>query len=353
MVAVGLFCAIIATACGGGDGAVAAVVVTNVVPSATAQLSPSPSATVSLEPQVIVSLPAPLVQTSETPTAEATQTPDMATPTIEESPTATEPPPTFTPPPPPPPVPGEHFRFARPVPPSGPVWTDKTYPYGSTRGGLLRPHTGVEFIVPEGTPVLAVAPGIVRVAGSDAADVVGPQPNFYGNVIVIELDDSVGGQSLFTLYGHLSEVQVEVGQRVTTGEVLGLSGSTGVADGPHLHFEVRQGANRYDSTRNPLLWLLPLGETGVVAGRITWQSGSKAEQVPIALVRLDAPSPYAATTSYAPGEPNADDVLGENFVLDDVIPGYYQVIVGDETRRVTTEMWVFPGRLNIIDIVMN
>lgn len=289
------------------------------------------------------------IQTSTPPVADSSPAAlDADTP----SPTPTAPPPTFTPPPPPPLVEGEKLWLPRPVPSSGPTWTDKTYPYGSTRGGLLRPHTGVEFGVPAGTPVLATAAGTVIAAGNDATVSYGPQTDFYGNLVIIELAGQTAGSSVFTLYGHLSEVSVTVGQVVTTGEVVGLSGSTGVADGPHLHFEVRVGQNSYQSTRNPLLWLAPLRETGVVAGRITGPGGNLLYEAPLTLLRVDAPAPYAATTSYATGEPNSDGTLGENFAVDDVIPGFYQAIVDTGERRFTADLWVYPGRVNWVEIVV-
>ena len=272
--------------------------------------------------------------------------PNTAAPTT--PPTATAPPPTFTPPPPPPSLAGEHLLWPRPVPLASQMWTDKSYPYGSTRGGALRPHTGVEFGVGAGTPVLAVAPGTVVAAGNDAQLAYGPQTDFYGNLVIVELE---GGAPTFVLYGHLSEVSVAVGQTVAAGDVLGLSGATGVADGPHLHFEVRVGANDYSATRNPLLWLVPLPQTGVVAGRVVSPSGELLHEAPITLRRVDAPAAYTATTSYALGEPNSDGI-DENFAVDDVVGGFYEVIVDNGRRRFTTELWVYPGRINWVELVV-
>lgn len=306
---------------------------------------------------VIGTLPPPAI-IATIPATETRITNPKGTPTSSpipatiKPPTETPIPPTFTPPPPPPVVEAEHFWFQRPVPGSGPAWTDKTYPYGSTRGGTLRPHTGVEFQVPEGTPVLAAAEGTVRVAGNDSAVIYGPQLNFYGNLVIIESNRLAGSSPVFQLYGHLSEITVSEGQFVTAGEVVGYSGATGVADGPHLHFEVRVGENTYIATRNPLLWLNPLPQTGVVLGRVIWPSGELAQEAPVTLIRIDGPSPYTATTTYAAGEPNQDGFFDENFVVDDVIPGYYQVIVGSGSDQRTTEMWVFPGRTNFVEIIL-
>ncbi len=322
-------------------------------PSPTAELvAPAPVVTPTLgqpQPVIVATIAAPPSPTSAptaTPTIEA-----LSTPGIEEIPPTETPQPTFTPPPPPPAVAGEQLWLQRPVPMSGPAWTDKAYPYGSTRGGALRPHTGVEFVVPVGTPVLAVSSGTVVVAGNDATVAYGPQENFYGNLVVIELDSN-GATPLFALYGHLSEVLVAPGQRVARGDMLGLSGASGVADGPHLHLEIRVGQNDYASTRNPLLWLEPLPQTGVVAGRIVAPDGQLLFEAPISLVRVDATAPYTATTSYAQGEPNSDLTLGENFVMDDVVPGFYQAIVETGGRRFTADLWVYPGRVNWVEMVV-
>jgi murein DD-endopeptidase MepM/ murein hydrolase activator NlpD len=228
-------------------------------------------------------------------------------------------------------------------------WTDKVYPYGSTRGGTLQPHHGVEFAVGSGTPVLAAGPGTVVFAGDDLTTVVGPATDFYGNVVVID-HGPAGAGAVYTLYGHLAEVDVVAGESVVAGQPIGLSGDSGVAYGPHLHFEVRVGANRYDVTRNPLLWLVPLGGTGVVAGRVTWPDGAAAVETPLVLRRVDGSAPYTATTSYAAAGLNADATCGENFVVDDVVPGYYEIQAGDSGP--TAELWVYPGRLTLIDLVL-
>jgi murein DD-endopeptidase MepM/ murein hydrolase activator NlpD len=323
------------------------------LPSAPAE--PLPTEEVTLPPPAVAATFSPpstpvykIPAAPETPTPQPTQ---LSTTTID--PTSTPIPPTFTPPPPPPVAEGEHLWFQRPVPGSSPSWTDKTYPYGSTRGDTLRPHTGVEFLVPEGTPILAVSPGTVRFAGNDSGVAYGPHPDFYGNLVIIEAQTTFGGLPVYQLYGHLSEVLVSEGQGVIAGEVIGLSGSTGVADGPHLHFEVRLAQNSYQSTRNPLLWLLPLPQTGVVLGQVVWPDGSPVYEAPVTLFRVDATSPYTATTTYAAGEPNQDHIFNENFAIDDVIPGYYEVIVGEGSNRISTEMWVYPGRTNSIEITLS
>ncbi len=284
---------------------------------------------------------------------EITPTAVADAPEVTETAVATEtmtPPPTYTPPALPFTSNDDHYWLQRPIPEGGTVWTDKSYSYGSTRGGSLSPHHGVEFYVPTGTQVLAAASGTVIVAGSDADVAYGPQTNFYGNLVVIQLDSTLDGRPVFNLYGHLSQVQVSEGQQVAALDPIALSGATGVADGPHLHFEVRVGQNSYDSTRNPLLWLYPFPDYGTVAGRIIRPNGSLVEEAPISLRRIDAPSRYLAATSYAGTTVNPDDQWQENFALDDVPAGYYEITIGSGKTKVTQELWVFPYRTSFVEI---
>jgi murein DD-endopeptidase MepM/ murein hydrolase activator NlpD len=261
--------------------------------------------------------------------------------------------PTFTPPPSPESTSLEHLWLSRPVPQDTTVWTDKAYPYGTTKGGTLRPHHGVEFNVPANTEVLAAANGIVRIASDDRLRLLGATQDFYGNVVVIEHDFTLNGQPVFTLYGHLSEILVEEGQEVEAREVIALSGSSGVADGAHLHFEVRVGENDYQSTRNPLLWLYPFPDRGVVAGTVSWPDGTLAAEVPLALRRLDALSPYRATTTYNLEGVNPDDGFLENFAFDDIEVGFYELSAGSKPNEVEVTFWVYPYQTTSLAIVLD
>lgn len=282
-------------------------------------------------------------------TAAVTNTPIPDTPV----PTNTATPlPTFTPPALPNTPEWEHYWFRRPIATGGTVWTNKTYPYGSTLGGRLRIHHGVEFDVALGTEVLAVASGTVRVAGNDLDTAYGPETNFYGNLVVIEHDSLYEGQPVYSLYAHLLGVNVGVGQEVDALQVIGFSGKSGIADGPHLHFEVRVGQNDYLSTRNPLLWLVPFPDKGTVAGRVVWPDGSVVHEAPVTLNRIDGESPYYATTSYAVGDINVDEGWDENFVIDDVNVGYYEVIVNTGETKYKVETWVYPYQTSFVEIVL-
>lgn len=270
--------------------------------------------------------------------------------TTSKAPPTTTPLPTFTPPALPKTSPWEHYWLRRPVPEGGTVWTDKAYPYGSNRGGTLRTHHGVEFNVPQGTQVSAAASGTVVIAGDDQEVQLGAMPDFYGNVVVIEHDTVWDGQPVYSLYGHLSQILVSVGQDVLAQDIIAHSGASGVADGPHLHFEVRVGENSYQHSRNPLLWLYPFPDRAVVAGLITSAGGSPARDVPVTLRRIDAPSPYAATTTYSDDSVNPDEKWLENFVIDDVSAGYYELSVGTGKDKTKAEFWVYPYQTAFVEI---
>ena len=88
-------------------------------------------------------------------------------------------------------------------------------------------HTGVDFAVPVGTDVLAVADGVVANANWGSA---------YGTQIVQALSDGT-----YVIYAHLSESLVKPGDKVKKGQQIGESGNTGNSTGAHLHFERRNG----------------------------------------------------------------------------------------------------------------
>jgi murein DD-endopeptidase MepM/ murein hydrolase activator NlpD len=88
-----------------------------------------------------------------------------------------------------------------------------------------RPHTGLDIGLNTGDPIHAAFDGVVRIARYNGG---------YGNMVLIRHYNN-----LETLYGHMSELKVKVGQVVKAGDVIGLGGSTGHSTGPHLHFECR------------------------------------------------------------------------------------------------------------------
>jgi len=267
-----------------------------------------------------------------TPTSTSTSTP---TPT-----------PTKTPGPP-----QDHYWLERPIGPEGQVQVSRFYPYGTTAGGRYFLHHGVDIENPSGTPVLAVASGTVIVAGTDQAEVYGLQPDFYGQLVVVQLAREFHEQPVFVLYGHLSLVTARVGQRVTTGDVLGEVGMTGVAIGPHLHFEVRVGANTYADTRNPELWLKPLPGHGTIAGQLLDAEGNPIPEVVINFHRAEEPDGrWREACTYASDEVNPDEEWGENFVMGDVPAGSYVLNTRVDGRLYTQEVTVEAGRTSLVII---
>lgn len=101
-----------------------------------------------------------------------------------------------------------------------------------------RKHDGIDISAPEGTPVVAAGNGVVLYSGAEHRG--------YGNLIIIRHD---GG--LVTIYAHNRENLVKEGQKIDKGQSIARVGQTGRAEGPHLHFEVRQ----LDRPKNPLLFL--------------------------------------------------------------------------------------------------
>lgn len=104
-------------------------------------------------------------------------------------------------------------------------------------------HSGIDIRVPSGTKLVSANDGIVAYAGYYGA---------YGYMVII---DHGGGIS--TVYGHNTKILVTQGQKVSKGEVVSLSGSTGVSTGPHLHFEVRENGVRV----NPMDYYKHVGVT--------------------------------------------------------------------------------------------
>jgi murein DD-endopeptidase MepM/ murein hydrolase activator NlpD len=125
-------------------------------------------------------------------------------------------------------------------PVNGPVTSD----FGIRFDGLLPGvHRGIDIAVPTGTEVRAMAPATVRFAGLQQG---------YGNVVWLD-----HGGEVLSVYGHLSELRVSQGQVVRGDQVLGLSGMSGNASAPHLHFEIWRWGVERDPV--PLLGGFPAG----------------------------------------------------------------------------------------------
>ena len=117
-------------------------------------------------------------------------------------------------------------------------------------------HSGTDFAAPDGTPILAVADGVVVFAGPMGG---------YGNAI--DIRHTIGGQQVTSRYGHMwdGHLYVAAGERVTAGQHIADVGSNGNSTGPHLHFEIRIGGN----TTDPEVWLAQHGATDLTNPAVT------------------------------------------------------------------------------------
>jgi murein DD-endopeptidase MepM/ murein hydrolase activator NlpD len=232
-----------------------------------------------------------------------------------------------------------HFILQRPIHLPANDLVDETYLYGSTANGTREPHHGVEFPNKSGTPVYAVANGIVVYASPDTAALYSPWPNFYGNLVVIQHKDN-----LFTLYAHLSKINVEVGGVVGAGTKIGEVGRTGVAIGSHLHFEVRSGDVRnYFATENPELWLIPAkdGNGQPFAALTVSVLDEDGELVKYAeyTIRYSPRQSPKQVKSYYGITYSADMLRGkENLVLGELSAGRYRIAI--ERNGKVYERWV-------------
>jgi murein DD-endopeptidase MepM/ murein hydrolase activator NlpD len=103
--------------------------------------------------------------------------------------------------------------------------------------GISR-HEGIDISARQGTPIVASADGVVKYARWKLG---------YGQAVEVD-----HGYGVTTFYAHLSKIKAKKGDMVKRGEVIGLMGDTGVATGPHLHYEVRVAGK----SKNPLTYIL-------------------------------------------------------------------------------------------------
>lgn len=121
-------------------------------------------------------------------------------------------------------------------------------------------HKGVDLKAVQGTPVFASAEGVVEWAGNHKSSGLGR---------MVQLVHNFGFESI---YGHLVKVEVKIGQYVQPGDLLGYTGSTGLTDGPHLHYEVSY-LNRRLNPAPFLEWNLEnYGAIFASEERVQWES---------------------------------------------------------------------------------
>jgi murein DD-endopeptidase MepM/ murein hydrolase activator NlpD len=215
----------------------------------------------------------------------------------------------------------DHFYFASPIAANEVNIPVFDYRYGGMFFDNIV-HTGIDIPAPKGTPILAAGAGTVIWAGYGVYKGGYDPTDPYGLAVTIQHDFGYQNQPLFTIYGHMSEINVVEGQHVETGDKLGLVGETGIVTGPHLHFEVRMGENSFFSTRNPELWLVPPIGWGVIAGHVTDTIGQPIyDQQIIITDPLNEQNWFA--WSYGKTSVNSDSYYQENLVIGDIPAGSY------------------------------
>jgi murein DD-endopeptidase MepM/ murein hydrolase activator NlpD len=237
----------------------------------------------------------------------------------------------------------DHFFFNRPLPSGEDTWLHPRFRYGNTHFGEEPTHAGVDIVAPRGTPVLAAADGEVVWVGYGLYRGLRDETDPYGLAVAIEHDFGYQGQRLFTAYTHLNRAEVWDGQRVSAGDVIGFVGSTGHASGPHLHFEVRLGENRYFATRNPELWLVPLEGHGVLAAQLYDSWGRPLIEYPLELRNLDSGETFIGY-SYNTETVNSDDFYQENLAVTDLPAGPYELQIDYVGHEFYAHLYLLPGQ---------
>lgn len=313
-----------------------AVIAVATAPEATPSLAPTPAPSATT-PAATATLPATAAQASETPTTDpsAIASPTYWTPIwpTNESTVFLPAPDTFGGDP--------HLYFGRPLGAGGNNFAVSDYRFGMTRDNTLVAHHGLDFGNPTGTPVVSIGNGVVYYAGPDQDRAFGPRADFYGNVIVIQLNDAV---SAYAVYGHLETVDVQTGQAVTEGQFIGTVGERGVAAGPHLHLEIRtDNPDNYYAVRNPDLWLRPIPGAGVLAIRVSRGEGLLVPGVRV--IALCSDKRYRTVDTYWYGGTLPDRVYAENAAIGDVPGGTCTLTAYLDGQTLTTTVTVPVGGL--------
>ncbi len=246
------------------------------------------------------------------------------------------------------PTPYDHFYFARPIAANEINWPLANYRYGGVFFGD-EVHTGIDIPVKTGTPIYAAGPGRINWAGYGLYS--GSTENTddpYGLAVVIRHDFGYQGQTLYTVYGHMSRIDVQRGEKVESGDMLGLSGATGNVTGPHLHFEVRIGKNNFSRSRNPELWLSPPQGWGILAGKVMDDKANFMPRQEVIIESRDTGEKYSVKT-YGIGAANPDPYYKENMVIGDLPAGNYTVWV-PEIKSTKIDIKIYAGRVSFFSL---
>lgn len=327
-----------------------AKVVPSLTPTVAQTLTPIPTSTAT-------AIPSPTLPPTWTPTA-------LPSPTAELIDRACPDPPPSKPPyarfalgerpwPTPQPNPEDHFWLKKPLPGGGRYLFNTSFPYGYDANGAYLLHNGVDTGATLGTPLLAVGDGTIVVAQRDFNELYGWRCDWYGHLVVLELDQRWRGKPIYALYGHVLEIKVEKGQRVRAGEQVAEVGFGGAASVPHLHFEVRVGANDFGATQNPMLWVEPPETRGLIVGRLLDPTGRPWQGVWLSATHIEE-GIESVTWSYLDDPEhliNPDEGYAENFVFADLLPGRYRIATKIQGVVYTADAEVFGGQITTVQMV--
>jgi len=239
-----------------------------------------------------------------------------------------------------------HLLFVRPIANTAP---SSQYRFGMTFDGQLAPHHGADMAPGLGIEIGAAGPGTVFWAGDDLTQTFGTKTDFYGNLVVIQMNETWEGHAIYTLYGHLQAVTVAVGQQVNTGDLIGYTGSAGVAYGPHLHFEVRldDPYSYFGAVRNPELWYKPIDGAGVIAGRVINASG---RFIPGARLFINCKDSLRFVDTYWDQGTPPDNWMMENFAMSDIPNSVCNIETTINGKTYRTSAYVPPGEIAFVVI---
>ena len=241
--------------------------------------------------------------------------------------------------------PYDHFYFARPIGADNVNWPLAFYRYGGIFFKNVV-HTGVDIPDDKGTPILAAGAGTVIWAGWGLfTEAPLNQNDPYGQAVAIKHDFGYRGQALYTVYAHMSAINVSNGQWVDQGSVIGFVGDTGQTTGPHLHFEVRLGENSFHNTYNPELWLSPPQGWGVLVGRVLDEKGKPLQWYSVDIRPEPEEKPLRTVRTYGGGATNPDPYYNENMVLSDLPAGIYKVSLIYDKQEQRFWIEIFPGQV--------
>ncbi|RLD05174.1 MAG: hypothetical protein DRI32_04490 [Chloroflexi bacterium] len=245
--------------------------------------------------------------------------------------------------------PHDHFYFVRPIAADETNWPLQDYRYGGVFFADVV-HTGIDIPAEEGTPIYAAGSGTVVWANwGFFSGVSTNEDDPYGLAVVIEHDFGYQGEKLYTVYAHMSQIDVTRGQWVNTGDQLGLVGRTGQTTGPHLHFEVRLGKNDFFHTYNPELWIAPPQGWGVLVGRAMTDDADLLRQYQIRVISYES-GRIRRVRTYGPKVVNSDSYYQENLVLSDLPAGWYELQITYEEEEFdvefTHQIQIFPGQVS-------